>query len=113
MLEVVAMPIRVTCPHCQGAYNLADEVRGKKVRCKSCKEIFTAEEEAPAPRETPSERRKGIATEPAARKASPVRRDGDEDRPTVKKKPRRSDEDDDRPARPGDGKGPSTGLIIG
>jgi hypothetical protein len=30
------MPIRVVCPECKAVYNLADELRGKKIRCRSC-----------------------------------------------------------------------------
>src|SRR5207253_362093 len=34
------MPVTTTCPSCQTVYNLADSLRGKKVRCKECQEPF-------------------------------------------------------------------------
>jgi predicted Zn finger-like uncharacterized protein len=34
------MPIRTTCPHCQTVYTLADNLAGKKVRCKNCDEVI-------------------------------------------------------------------------
>jgi predicted Zn finger-like uncharacterized protein len=34
------MPIPTTCPHCQTAYSLADQLRGKKVRCKVCSQVL-------------------------------------------------------------------------
>lgn len=36
------MAIQTACEHCNREYTLADTVEGKKVRCKSCGEIFTA-----------------------------------------------------------------------
>jgi predicted Zn finger-like uncharacterized protein len=34
------MPIPATCPGCNASYQLADTMLGKKVRCKSCSEVF-------------------------------------------------------------------------
>lgn len=34
------MPIPVTCPKCQAAYRLADELAGKKVKCPKCQEAI-------------------------------------------------------------------------
>jgi predicted Zn finger-like uncharacterized protein len=36
------MPIHVVCPECRSAYDLIDDQRGKKVRCKKCQVVFTA-----------------------------------------------------------------------
>ena len=30
------MAIRVVCPHCDATFSVADELRGKKVRCRDC-----------------------------------------------------------------------------
>jgi predicted Zn finger-like uncharacterized protein len=38
------MPLSVTCPHCGTNYNLAAELRGKKVRCKACQETFVVKD---------------------------------------------------------------------
>jgi predicted Zn finger-like uncharacterized protein len=35
------MPVRTACPHCQTAYNVPDELAGRKVRCKQCQQPFT------------------------------------------------------------------------
>src|SRR5437879_3095576 len=35
------MPIRITCPSCDESYNVSDELRGKKVKCKSCGGVVT------------------------------------------------------------------------
>ena len=36
------MPLATTCPHCQTAYTLADDLRGRKVRCKKCGGVLVA-----------------------------------------------------------------------
>jgi predicted Zn finger-like uncharacterized protein len=46
------MPIRVTCPHCQTVGVVADEVRGKAVRCKKCGRPFAVGR--PVPRAAPA-----------------------------------------------------------
>jgi predicted Zn finger-like uncharacterized protein len=43
----IAMPFRVTCPGCRGAFTLGDHLLGKSVRCTECQTVFTAK--APAP----------------------------------------------------------------
>jgi predicted Zn finger-like uncharacterized protein len=37
------MAIKTVCPECQTVYQLADQQAGKKVRCKNCETVFTAE----------------------------------------------------------------------
>jgi len=34
------MPFQVSCPGCNTSYNLADEMRGKAIRCKKCSKAF-------------------------------------------------------------------------
>jgi predicted Zn finger-like uncharacterized protein len=97
------MAIPTTCPHCRASFRFADEMRGKRVRCKSCEEPFVV-------------RRGGDEEEPPARER--IRGD----RPSPAPAPRRRrDEDEDAPRRPGrrsierpsSGGGAPVGLIIG
>ena len=37
-----SMPFQIGCPHCQRNYTLADEMRGKAIRCKDCGKAFKA-----------------------------------------------------------------------
>jgi predicted Zn finger-like uncharacterized protein len=37
------MAIKAVCPECRTVYQLADQQAGKKVRCKSCQEVFVVE----------------------------------------------------------------------
>ena len=41
------MPITVICPGCQTSYNLPENARGMKVRCRKCNCEFTAPAKAP------------------------------------------------------------------
>jgi predicted Zn finger-like uncharacterized protein len=69
----MATPIQ--CPECDTSMKVADEVIGKKVRCKSCKAVFRAES---------SDVEVAEDDEPAPRKAKPVKRaarDDDDERP--------------------------------
>jgi hypothetical protein len=68
------MPISMRCPGCQTRFDFADDLDGKRIKCKSCGDIFRVAGPAPA--------RKGG--------------DDDDDRPRGR---RRDDEDDDRPVR--------------
>lgn len=94
------MAINTTCPECSAAYTLADQQRGKKVRCKHCSAVFVVaaasakKNAAPAKEEVterPTPRTRPSAV--TARKGAPVkgRRDDDEDDPEIKK-PRRAAE---------------------
>jgi predicted Zn finger-like uncharacterized protein len=38
------MPIKTTCPACQASYLLADNLLGKKIRCKKCNQIIIVED---------------------------------------------------------------------
>jgi predicted Zn finger-like uncharacterized protein len=42
------MPIVIRCPDCGRQVRVRDEQLGKKVRCPGCKEVFNAEDDAPA-----------------------------------------------------------------
>jgi HEAT repeat protein len=42
------MPIIVTCPGCQTSYNLPEQYRGKKVRCRKCQLEFASAADAPS-----------------------------------------------------------------
>jgi hypothetical protein len=37
------MSFHVVCPRCQASYDLPDTLRGKRLRCKNCKETFSAD----------------------------------------------------------------------
>ena len=34
------MPLSISCPQCQTAYRVADNLAGKKIRCKNCQAVF-------------------------------------------------------------------------
>src|SRR2546430_2337639 len=34
------MPLAATCPHCRTAHRLGDDLDGRLIRCKSCREPF-------------------------------------------------------------------------
>ena len=36
------MAVSVTCPGCANSFNVSDDLLGKKIRCKSCQEVFVA-----------------------------------------------------------------------
>jgi predicted Zn finger-like uncharacterized protein len=96
------MPIHAVCPECEASYDLVDEQRGKKVRCKKCQAVFEVGLPAKPKREAPRREVEAVAERPvrAARKdfAAPARnasrRDDDDDdddreerrRPVKKKK---------------------------
>src|SRR5438876_11884212 len=95
------MSIQMACPGCGATYTLADELKGKKIRCKKCEEIFAvngvakrvaedaieaAEKPRPGPRAAAPAtiRRRGEDGETAVRSgarsgARPVRRRGEDD----------------------------------
>jgi predicted Zn finger-like uncharacterized protein len=43
------MPIQAVCPACRAAYQLAEQQRGKKVRCKQCDAVFVVAEVSARP----------------------------------------------------------------
>jgi len=93
------MAIRVTCSSCDKSYSVDDALRGKKIRCRECKEVFAVPAgAAPAsPRrneEDISERR----PVPAGRRDEDDEDDLDEDdRPRNRRRRAEEDDDDDTP----------------
>lgn len=69
------MSIHIVCPHCDTDYDVSDDLRGKKIRCRSCKEPILVRAASGIKRNEP----------PAPKKAAP---------------PRRREEDDEEEARP-------------
>lgn len=84
------MSIATTCPGCSASYQLADTMAGKKVRCKSCSEVFTVRGKPVGPDRDEDEDRIQASPRPAKRV---VRDDEDEDidRPQPRRRPRRKD----------------------
>jgi predicted Zn finger-like uncharacterized protein len=95
------MPIRTTCPQCQTVYTLADNLAGKKVRCKNCDEVIAVRAGA-AKRDTEERIQKGPDRSESARAIS-------EDEP----RPRRRNRDADHEPRPRKRGGMSGVLVIG
>ncbi len=108
------MAITMKCPSCATAFDFPDELRGKRIKCKSCGEIFKIEPPAPkpapkpvaktapasksAPAVKPATASKSVpAVKPAPAKAKPktVVEDDEDDRPRSKR--RDEDEEEDRP----------------
>ena len=42
------MPIKVRCPHCDTPHNLADNLAGKKIKCKNCGDAVRVPQPEPA-----------------------------------------------------------------
>lgn len=82
------MAISTVCPACNANYQLADTMRGKRVRCKSCEEIFVVRGKTPAPDRDEDEERMQVSPRPAKR----VARDEEEEdmgRPPMRRRPRK------------------------
>jgi len=79
------MPIQTQCPHCRTSYTLADNLAGKRVRCRECGDTFPvpADEEPERPgavqARRPAEREDDEPPPPAPRRRRRRGRDGDED----------------------------------
>src|SRR5436190_1714939 len=43
------MSLRIVCPGCRAVYTVADELRGKKARCRECQTLFPIDAPAAAP----------------------------------------------------------------
>jgi HEAT repeat protein/S1-C subfamily serine protease len=102
-----AMPIRVVCPGCRGAYQVPDNLRGKKIRCKNCDKVIPvggADDEPDVEVMAEDDYQKKKPT--TARKPAPaVRRRGEDDEDDG---PRRR-----RGGRDKDDEGSSVALIAG
>jgi predicted Zn finger-like uncharacterized protein len=108
------MPISTTCPHCHTAHRLADELLGKKIRCKSCRQVILVQDARPGAAgklqpepaagtsevderiQPDSKRPKRASAELEEEPVRPRRRDRDEE---DEDRPRSHDryDDDDRP----------------
>ncbi|WP_029630798.1 zinc ribbon domain-containing protein [Zavarzinella formosa] len=103
------MSINMKCPGCATSFDFADNLRGKRIKCKSCGEIFKIEpppatpkpaavkpssppKPAPVPKPTP-------AKTTTSAKSKPVIDDDEEDDRPSRSRRRDEDEEDDRPAR--------------
>jgi hypothetical protein len=91
------MTIKAFCPHCDRSYTLVDTLGGKKIRCKSCAEVFRV----PPPHEDKA-RPAAVTTSPAKRGVAPPPEDDEvedvlaaddeadayeEDRPSRRRRP--------------------------
>ncbi len=65
------MPFQIVCPGCQKKYNLADEVRGKTIRCKDCSKVFKIP--AATPRSVSQSASTPAAGQPQQQAAAPPR----------------------------------------
>jgi hypothetical protein len=97
------MPISMRCPGCQTRFDFADDLDGKRIKCKSCGDIFRVASPAPARKARDDEdddrprtrRREEDDDRPSGRNRRPDRDDdSDDDLPR-----RRYDEEDDRPRK--------------
>ena len=93
--------IRITCPSCRAAYTVDDGLRGKKIRCKKCEEVFAVQPARGADHddeESPRSDRR-IAAKPVPK--APVRapRDEEEDERPARKPARARDDDEETPER--------------
>lgn len=80
------MSISATCPGCNKSYQLSDTQSGKKVRCKSCSEIFLVPGQSHASDRDEDEERIQTSTRPAKR-AFRDEEDEDLERPPVRRRP--------------------------
>ena len=78
------MPFQVVCPGCQKKYNLADEVRGKTIRCSACSKTFRtppAAQPAPAAPAVPNQGQRVAAPprpgQPTQQGNTPLRNEND------------------------------------
>jgi predicted Zn finger-like uncharacterized protein len=102
------MPISMRCPGCQTRFDFADDLDGKRVKCKSCGDIFRIASPTPVKKarveDDPDDDRPRVRhrdddddDRPPSRTRRPVL-DDEDDRPT-RSRSRVDDDDDDRPSR--------------
>jgi predicted Zn finger-like uncharacterized protein len=105
------MSLQITCPSCRTALRIPDEARGKKVRCRSCQEMFTvpqgaSDEMEALPGHDSREMDEQIQDAPRPRRRSIVEEDDDRDRDRPRPRKRNV-------ARPSTSGGAPVALIIG
>lgn len=85
------MPIVMRCPGCETQFEFANQLQGKRIKCKTCGDVFRVE--------IPGRiQERAIDERPAVRR----RRDDKNDRPHRDRRPYRDDDDDRRDRRPPD-----------
>jgi hypothetical protein len=96
------MPIAMRCPGCETRFEFANDLEGKRIKCKTCGDVFRVERPARKPRDVEEDDR------PSRRR----RADAD-DRPSARYRVRVADEDGSRrPARPGLVIGAIVGVVV-
>jgi S1-C subfamily serine protease len=97
------MPIRVVCPHCDCEFKVADELEGKKVRCRECqKPVPVGAAKSKRADDEEDEREERVQAKPSKAAPTAVRRsraDDEVDRPSRSVRRRDDDEEDERPSR--------------
>jgi predicted Zn finger-like uncharacterized protein len=83
------MSIPATCPGCKATYQLADTMRGKKVRCKSCSEVFVVGGKPLAPDYDEDEMRMQTSPRSSAKHVAWDEEDEDLEQPPVRRRPRK------------------------
>jgi S1-C subfamily serine protease len=107
------------CPHCDAAFNVADDLRGKKVRCRECEKpvpVVAAKPRKADPDDDEREERLQSKKPQKPVPASARRRDDDDEARPVRRKAQRYDDDGDEDKRPAAGKGKKKSampLIVG
>jgi predicted Zn finger-like uncharacterized protein len=82
------MSITATCPGCNASYQLADTMLGKKVRCKSCSEVFVVRSKKSVPDRDEDEERIQSSPRPTRRVVQDEDEE-DEERPQPRRRPRK------------------------
>lgn len=94
------MPISMRCPGCQTRFEFADDLDGKRIKCKSCGDIFRVADPDAAAKARAAEalrpRRRDDDERPSSRYRRPL--DDDDDHPSRSRR-RDDDRDDDLPRR--------------
>jgi predicted Zn finger-like uncharacterized protein len=83
------MAIPATCPGCNASYQLADTLRGKRVRCKSCSEVFIVGGKPFASDRDENEIRVQTAPRLPAKRVAWEEADEDVERPSLRRRPRK------------------------
>jgi hypothetical protein len=87
------MPITMRCPGCQTRFDFADDLEGKRIKCKSCGDIFRVAGDAP-----PKKARDDDDDDDRYGNRSRRRDDNEDDRPAARSR-RRDDDENEQPSR--------------
>jgi S1-C subfamily serine protease len=101
------MSIRITCPSCDDSFSVADDMRGKRILCRSCGKAVLVGAVKPEQKKDDSVAERKASPPASTGRGSASRRqhedekDDDEQKRPLRKSSRRRDEDDEeeRPAR--------------